>query len=101
MENKSGVQPRGRAVLVKPYEEKKPDSLIVMPDTVQESARLLENRAVVIEIGPDAWLDETPRAIVGEKVYLTKFCGFILKGADKEFYRIVNDNDIFAAIIEE
>lgn len=96
--NPSGLSPRGRAVLVRPYEEKKPDSIIVMPDTVKESARLLENRATVIEIGPGAWPDEQPRAAVGENVLISKFAGFIAMGKDKEVYRFVNDNDIFAAI---
>lgn len=99
--NVSGLEPRGRAILVKPYEEKKTDSLIVMPDSVAENARMLENRAVVIECGLGAWPDEHPRAVPGERVLIAKFAGFMAKGIDGELYRFVNDNDIFAAIIED
>ncbi len=99
--NVSGLEPRGRAILVKPYEEKKPDSLIVMPDTVAQNNMMLENRAIVIECGPGAWPDEQPRAKPGEAVLIAKFAGFMAKGIDGELYRFVNDNDIFAALIEE
>ncbi len=99
MENVSGLHPRGRAVLVKPYEAKKSDSLIVMPDSVAENARLLENRAVVVEIGPAAWPDEPQRAEIGEKVFIARFAGFTATGTkDGETYRFVNDNDIFAVL---
>ena len=101
MENNSGVSPRGRAILVQPYEIEKPEGLIVMPDSVKENLKLLQNRAVVIEIGPDAWKGETPRAQLGEKVFITKYAGFIVEGVDGEMYRLVNDNDIFAAITKE
>ena len=77
--------------------------MIEIPDMVQTRAAMLENRAVVIAIGPSAWHDEpAPRAAVGERVLVTKFAGFMAKGPkDGQMYRLVNDRDIFCAITYE
>jgi co-chaperonin GroES (HSP10) len=64
---------------------------------------MVDNRAVVVAVGESAWHDEPqPRAKVGDKVLVTKFAGFMAKGpADGEMYRLVNDRDIFCAIVGE
>lgn len=79
---------------------------------------MLEQRAIVVAVGPAAWKDEgywktllfglirrwvcPPRARVGEKVLVTKFAGYMTKGTlDGELYRLVNDRDIFCAITGE
>ena len=100
MENKSGVKPLGRAVLVKPYEPEKASSIIELPESVKEHSSMIEQRAVIVEVGPLAWHTEPqPRAHVGQKVLVSKFAGHQVKGtADGLQYRLVNDNDIFAAI---
>ena len=100
MQNNSGLKPLGRAVLVKPYTPAQPDSMLVLPDSVQERDSLVEQRAIVVEAGPSAWIDESgPRAVAGDKVLISRFAGYLAKGtADDQFYRIVNDRDIFAAI---
>ena len=100
MENKSGIKPFGRAVLIKPYTPERKESLIVMPDDVLARDQLVEQRAVVIEVGKYAWHDEPePRASAGQKVLVSKFAGYMVKGtADDEQYRLVNDRDIFAGI---
>jgi len=101
--NNSGLEPRGRAVLVKPYEPEKKQGLIVIPDAVQERTQMVEQRAVVIAVGPAAWIDEhEPRAKVGDKVLVAKFAGAMAIGTlDEEKYRFVNDRDIFAVITGE
>lgn len=98
--NKSGIVPLGRAVLVKPYEPETGSSLIELPDFVKQQSQIIEQRAVVIELGIHAWHDEpAPRALVGDKVLVSKFAGHMVKGtADGEQYRLVNDRDIFAKI---
>jgi co-chaperonin GroES (HSP10) len=77
--------------------------LIEIPDQVKDRMAMLENRAVVIAIGPSAWHDEPfPRAVVGDRVLVTKFAGFTAKGpADGKQYRIINDRDVFCAITSE
>lgn len=103
MNNESGLKPLGVAVLLKSYEPERKGSVIVVPDQVQGRMAMVDNRAIVIEIGPSAWHDEPgPRAAVGDKVLVTKFAGFMAKGpADGEQYRLVNDRDIFCAITAE
>lgn len=103
MENQSGLEPRGVAVLIKTYEPERKGAQIVIPDNVQGRMAMVDNRAVVVAIGPSAWHDEpVPRAAVGDKVLVTKFAGFMAKGpADGQMYRLVNDRDIFCAITHE
>jgi co-chaperonin GroES (HSP10) len=102
MENKSGVKPLGRAVLIKPYQPEIKKSVIVMPDDVAGRDQMLEQRAIVIEVGPHAWPDEPPRASAGMKVLVSKYAGFMVKGTgDGEQYRLINDRDIFAQIEAE
>ena len=98
--NNSGLDPRGVAVLIQPYTVDPKGGLIELPQQTQERLQTVENRAVVIAIGPSAWHDEpAPRAKVGEKILVTKFAGFMVKGPkDGEAYRLVNDRDIFCAL---
>jgi co-chaperonin GroES (HSP10) len=100
MNNKSGLKPLGHAVLVMPYEPAKKDSVIVLPATVQERQLMVETRAIVVEAGPEAWIEEKrPRAKPGDKVLLSKFAGVLAEGtADGERYRLVNDRDIYCKI---
>lgn len=101
MINNSGLHPQGVAVLTEPYEPEVKiwsDTLII-PDQVRESLQVLENRVVVVEVGPAAWADElNPRALSGDVVMITKHSGFVATGADGRMYRIVNARDIFCRI---
>lgn len=98
-QNVSGVSPVGRAVLVKYYEPERNESAIFIPESVRRGEVLIEQRAVVVEIGPAAWPHETARAAVGDRVLIAKFSGHAFKGpADGQMYRIINDEDIFAKI---
>lgn len=101
--NESGLKPLGVAVLIKPYEPERVGALIELPDSVTGRMAMIDNRAVVVEVGPSAWHDEpTPRASAGDKVLVTKFAGFMAKGPqDNQTYRLVNDRDIFCAINDE
>ena len=103
IENTSGLEPRGVAVLIKTYEPERKGAQIVIPDSVQGRLAMVDNRATVVAVGPSAWHDEpSPRAAVGDKVLVTKFAGFMAKGpADGEMYRLVNDRDIFCCITHE
>jgi co-chaperonin GroES (HSP10) len=103
MNNESGLSPCGRAVLVAPYEPERKQGLIIVPDTAQSGMQMVEQRAIVIEIGPNAWHTEPgPRAAVGDKVLVSRYAGYMAKGTkDGKQYRFVNDNDIFAKITHE
>lgn len=101
--NKSGLRPLGRAVLVEPYEPEIKSSVLVIPETVGDRTKMAETRAVVIEIGPEAWKEESqPRAHPGAKVMISRFSGVLVRGtADDKFYRMVNDRDIYCEIETE
>jgi co-chaperonin GroES (HSP10) len=101
--NPSGLHPLGRAVLVKPYDIQKEASIIAIPQTAKERSLAIETRAVVLEIGSEAWVDERqPRAKVGDHVFISKFAGIMATGVldNEPGYRLVNDNDIFCQIEE-
>lgn len=101
--NQSGLKPLGVAVLIRPYEPERQGGLIELPDSVAGRMAMIDNRAVVVEVGPSAWHDEpVPRAKAGDKVLVTKFAGFMAKGPqDDKAYRLVNDRDIFCAINDD
>lgn len=103
MKNRSGLHPCGVAVLVEPYEPEVKKSLLIMPDKVQESTAMVESRAVVVEVGPQAWHSEAaPRAKVGDKVLIMKYAGYMARGPlDDKLYRLINDRDIFCKIEEK
>ncbi len=100
MSNQSGLMPCGRAVLIQPYTPERKEGVIILPDDIKGRDQMIEQRAVVIEIGPNAWCDEpNPRCLVGDKVLVSAYAGYMAKGTkDGEQYRFVNDRDIFAVI---
>lgn len=100
MVNESGLKPLGRAVLLEPYEPERLSSIIAIPDEAVGRMQMVEQRAVVIEVGENCWCDEpTARAKPGDKVLVARFAGYMAKGTkDGKSYRFVNDRDIFAAI---
>lgn len=97
MENRSGIRPLGRAVLVEFYIPEQRASSIVIPESVQDRANAVEQRAQVIEVGPSCWPDEPARAKPGDTVLISRMCGYACDGpADGKKYRLINDRDIFA-----
>lgn len=101
--NPSGLDPVGRAVLLLPYEPEIASAMIVVPATVRERTVMVETRAIVVAVGPQAWFEERePRARPGDKVLISMYCGAILVGpADDITYRMVNDQDIYCRITHE
>jgi co-chaperonin GroES (HSP10) len=101
--NLSGIHPVGVAVLVKPHEPEVAASVLVLPPNVKVRQSILEDRVIVIEVGPEAWSDEKePRAAVGDKVMITAVAGRMVLGPlDDQQYRIVNDRDIMCRIEEK
>lgn len=102
-ENPSGLEPLGRAVLLRMVElDDFQAQRIVIPEDVRRSSATMEQRGVVIAVGATAWEDEScPRAAPGDKVIITKMAGYITMGQDGEVYRLVNDRDIFCRVTKE
>ena len=101
--NTSGLRPLGRAVLVEPVQHELKSSIIHIPETAKERSMMVETHARVIAVGPEAWSNEkAPRAVVGDLVMVSKWCGHICQGpGDGKLYRMINCEDIFCAIEEK
>jgi co-chaperonin GroES (HSP10) len=100
MENTSGLRPLGRAVLVEYHTPERKESLIHIPDSVVDRVNAVEQRAVVIAVGPACWPDEPPRAKPGDVVLISKMAGYQCRGKDGKPYRLVNDRDLFCGITD-
>ena len=101
--NTSGLRPLGHAVLVKPVQSELKTDKIIVPDNIKERSMMVEMYGIVVAIGPEAWVKEQhPRAHVGDKVMVSRWCGHICQGPeDGEMYRMVNAEDIFCKVVEE
>ena len=97
--NPSGLRPLGRAVLCIPYDPEFSNTTIAIPDHVRAHQLMSEVRAIVLELGANVWPNEPPRAVVGDKVLISKFSGSIVKGtADGKLYRLCNCDDLYCGI---
>lgn len=102
-ENTSGLIPLGHAVLVQTYEPELRSSVIQLPPSAAGRMNMVEQRCVVVAVGPECWKEElAPRAKPGDKVLVTQFAGYVTtQTKDGQSYRLVNDRDIFAKITWE
>ena len=98
LQNTSGLIPVGIAVLVKPVLNELKTDRIILPPSVGERSMMIETDAIVIAIGPDAWKDRTPRAEVGDRVMVSRWCGHLRLGADGVIYKFINADDIFGQV---
>jgi len=98
VENNSGWQPEGHAVLLRARELAKTESGIIIPESAQMSSATCDSEGIVVEIGKDAWSgeNETPRAEVGDHVLITRLAGGVIVGEDGYIYRMVPDHAIYA-----
>lgn len=102
MRNDSGLSPLGHAVLVRPYEPERKKSIIELPKSAEDRSALIEQRAVIVALGPECWpREKAPRAVPGDVVLIERLCGFMATGPlDGLTYRLINDADVFARIEE-
>lgn len=101
--NTSGLEPLGRAVLIEMVElDELKTKVIQIPDHVRRNSAVMEQRAIVVAVGSEAWHDERkPRCAPGDKVIVTRMAGYMATGADGKIYRMVNDRDIFCRVTKE
>jgi len=101
--NKTGLQPVEFKVLIELDEVgKKTGGGLFLPDTVREKEQMMQVKATLIAVGGNAFDDMTdPVPVVGDKVYVAKAAGYNVTGMDGKQYRLMNDKDIAAIIMEE
>ena len=122
--NESGIYPVGDRLLVKPDEiEKKTAGGILLPETDRERHELGQLTGVVIAMGVDCYthtvktverlidgqMKEVERVTsgyskpwckVGDRVAFARYAGHPANGKDGIRYRLMNDEDITAAVDE-
>lgn len=117
IENRSGLEPAGHAILLSPYE---PDFDaakrlgLVIPENLRNNSIMVEMRAIVVALGPDAYRKDfqswparlltprRPRCRPGDKIMIQKYSGVIAVGPlDGRQYRMANDEDVFVRITAE
>jgi len=97
-----GIKPVGPRLLVYPIPiEERTEGGIILPESSRDREALRQIKAIIIDIGPEAWQDSKEAwAVYGNKVLISKYAGYLFKGLDDRDYRIINDVDV-TAIIEE
>ena len=101
--NQSGMQPVEYKVLVFPDKiEEKTKGGIILPDEAREKEEWAQVKATLVAIGGNAFENwSPPLPSPGQRVYVAKYAGFRVRGADGEMYQLVNDKDVAAIIFEE
>ena len=101
--NRSGLNPVEYKVIVKPDDvDETTQAGIVIPAETRDRERLSQVKGVLVACGGNAFEDWRGRIpMIGDRVYFGKFAGLRIKGANKEWYQLVNDKDIAGIITEE
>ena len=98
------IEPVGHRVLVKVKKvEEKTAGGLYLPQQSQESEQYATEEGELVAIGPQAWSafdDGEPWAEVGDTVTFARYAGKIVESDDKIKYRLMNDEDIYARIVE-
>lgn len=97
------IEPAGHRVLVKVEEiEEKTAGGLFIPKTTQEQQTQANIFGTVVAVGINAWKafdGGEPWAVVGDRVAIAKYGGFVIEDPDtKETFRLLNDEDICAVI---
>lgn len=108
MQNKSGIIPMDKRVLVKPDKVEERVGSIILLDT--DKKQMAQTKATIVAVGETAWSEaihdarnfgvafDAPKA--GSRVMISKYGGLEVEGADGEKYRILNDEDVTARLEE-
>ena len=101
--NRSGIEPVGYRVLVKPdvLKETTPGG-IVIPESLKEGHSMAQMTGRIVALGEFAWKEWPVRwAAVGDRVSFSKFGGIHMYGEDGELYRLLNDEQITAKVSDQ
>jgi chaperonin GroES len=101
--NTSGIRVLWIRALVKLDKvEEKTQGGIFIPEQVKDKEEELQVKGTLIAVGPNAFDEmggDPPRP--GDRVYVGRYAGSWIYGADGERYRLINGRDIFAVIEQE
>lgn len=99
------IEPTGHYVLIKPDAvEELSKGGIVIPIQNKTAELLATVTGVIAKIGPNAWRafdDGLPWANIGDRVFITKNVGKLIKDQDTaEEYFLITDENVLAVITE-
>lgn len=101
--NPSGLIPVEFKCLVQPIEiEEVTEGGIILLDETVEQAEVAQCRARLIDVGGRAFFDwgsgRNPKP--GDMVLMAKYAGINVEGSDGKDYRVIQDKDITAILVE-
>ena len=98
--NKSGVEPLGDKVLVKPDVTPKMHGGIHIPDQHVERIALTRSKGTVIAVANNCWemWSGDNWCESGDRILFGKYAGYPFEGDDGEMYQIINDADVTALV---
>jgi chaperonin GroES len=100
--NTSGLQPVEYKILIDPEEvDQVSAGGIVLATMTTEKEKMAQVRGKLVAVGGNAfedWNDPKPR--VGDHVWYAKYAGYVVKGKDGREYRLANDKDCAAIVVE-
>lgn len=96
------IKPAGHRVLVKPdpLDTVSKGGIVLVQDKRSEKA---QDTGILVAVGPNAWKgfdDGQPWAQTGDRVCFAQYGGTLIKDGGED-YRILNDEDITAVLIDE
>ena len=102
-ENASGFRACGHRILLLGQQEEEYETTaggIVLPQSSAKKEQQHQTVAVVVEIGPDAWVDKSADFCqVGDRVLVGQYTGkFHVSEKDGKTYRFVQDLDILTTL---
>lgn len=97
MENKSGLHPTGRTVLVHLDPVPTRYGMVELHQSTVEKDQMAQVHGTLIATGPLAWETSLRAAVpIGSMLIIKRYAGEYVTGVDGVKYRIINDNDIYA-----
>lgn len=103
--NTSGYEPLDLRVLVMPDVVPEKTGSIFVPETARERDQFAQCEGVLVAAGVNAFSEARQSADFvppkpGDRIIFAKYGGIMLDGKDGQKYRIMNDADITALIID-
>lgn len=100
--NTSGLVPCEYKILIEPDEtEQTSAGGIVLATSTTEKEKMAQVRGKLVAVGGNAfsdWMEPLPK--VGDSIWYAKYAGYVIKGKDGKEYRLANDKDCAAIVVE-
>jgi len=103
MNNESGFAPFDTRVLVLPDQVADKIGSIILPEAKKEREAWAMTKGTLIAVGSNAfieWGDAADKPMPGDRVIIAQYAGKQHEGDDGKQYRICNDKDILAGLVE-